>query len=350
MSICLRPSRRGTACAAIVAGTFLLTASALAPTYVADRLVKIPLAIEADTVHTGTAVLLDVAALAKGTLVVDPSVSVTVNQRVTVEDPSDADVVTLQSALQMTRDDRTGTAAIVNASVDRVTVDRRTSFALEEPVGSIQGSLDKPADPVVHQGLQFKFPFDTQKQSYPYFDTTLRESHDADFVGETELAELSVFQFHQEIPPTQISGTVTVPASMLGRDGAGQVTLKRFYGISRDLWIEPVSGAVVHVEQHYRQYLGTSVDDPQAITIIDVAPKLDAQSQIDQIAFANKYKNMILWGTVYGPMIGAGIGIVFLAVGIYLGVARGRRNDQNSLSETSGNPELVYCAVNSFSM
>lgn len=158
MSISLRPSRRDTACAAMMAGTFLLTASVLATTYAADRLVKIPLTIQADTVHTGTAELLDVAALAEGTLFVDPAVPITVNQRVTAQEPSDADVVTLQSALQMTRDDRTGTAAIVNASVDRVTVDRRTGFAVEEPIGAIQGNPDDPADPVAHDAPSSSFP------------------------------------------------------------------------------------------------------------------------------------------------------------------------------------------------
>lgn len=325
----------------MMAGTFLLTASVLATTYAADRLVKIPLTIQADTVHTGTAELLDVAALAEGTLFVDPAVPITVNQRVTAQEPSDADVVTLQSALQMTRDDRTGTAAIVNASVDRVTVDRRTGFAVEEPIGAIQGNPDDPADPVAHDGAQFKFPFDTQKQSYPYFDTTLRESHDVDFVGVDQLEGLPVYRFQQEIAPTQISGAVTLPASSMGREGAEQVTMNRFYGITREFWVEPVSGAIVNVAQHYQQYLGTDVDDPESVTIIDVAPRLDAQSQSEQIAFATKYKNLIQWGTMYGPMIGAGAGFVLLIGGVYLGVTSGRRGMSVNRSEMHKEPELV---------
>lgn len=331
MSIRLRPTRRGTACVLIAAGAFSLTASALTPTYVADNLVKIPLSIEAATVSTGTAELLDAAALAKGTLTVDANVPITVNQLVTVQEPSDADLVTLQSAMQMTRDDRSGQAAIVNASIDLVTVDRRTGSAVADPVGSIQSSSDKPADPVAHEGHQFKLPFGTQKQSYPYFDITLRESRDLEFVDEAELEGLPVYQFHQEIEPTLISGTVSVSASDLGRDGTDPVTLKRFYGITRDLWVEPVTGAVVQVEQHYRQYLGTDVNDPQAITIIDVVPNFDPQTLSEQVAFANKYKNLIQWGTVYGPAFGAVAGLLFLAGGIYLGVTSGRHRETPTL-------------------
>nr|WP_280763768.1 DUF3068 domain-containing protein [Prescottella agglutinans] len=325
MPIRLRPSRRSAACVSISVGGFLLTASTLIPTYAADSLVKIPLSIEAETVSTGTAELLDAAALVRGKLIVEQNVPITVNQRVTVQEPADVDVATLQSAIQMTRDDRKGSAAIVNASIDRSTVNRRTGLAVDDPIGSIQSSFGKPADPVAHEGLQFKFPFDTQKESYPYFDTALRASHDIDYAGEDELEGLPVYKFHQEIAPSEISGQVSMPASSWGREGSEQVTMKRFYGITRDLWVEPVSGAVVQVHQHYRQYLGTAVDDPQPITIIDVAPKLDAQTQSEQIAFASESKRTVQWATVYGPAIGAIVGIALLGGGICLGVTSARR-------------------------
>lgn len=330
----LHQTRRSVAFAAIAAGVSLLTASVLAPTYAANRLVKIPLSIEAETVSTGSAQLLDAAALLRGKLTIDRNVPITVIQRVTVQEPADDTVVTLQSAMQMTRDDRKGPEATVNASIDRSTVDRRTGLAVDDGVGSIQSTFGKPADPVVHDGLQFKFPFDTKRQAYPYFDTTLRESHDVDYIGEDELEGVPVYRFHQEIAPTEISGQVTMPASSWGRDGSAQLTMKRFYGITRDLWVEPVSGAVVQVQQHYRQYLGTSVDDPQSVTIIDVAPKLDAGTQSEQIAFANKYKRLIKWGTVYGPAIGAGAGVVLLVAGIYLGVTEGRRRSPAAIEPT----------------
>lgn len=135
MSIGARPTRRIVASLAVLIGAFLLTVSVLIPTYAVDRLVKIPLTVEADTVSTGTATLLDSTELMQGRLVLEDDVPITVNQRVTVEDPSDKDVVTLQSAIRMTRDDRSGTAAIVNASVDRSTLDRTTALPVDEPWG-----------------------------------------------------------------------------------------------------------------------------------------------------------------------------------------------------------------------
>jgi len=299
----------------------------LIPTYATDRLVKIPLTVEAATVSTGTATLLDSTELVKGRLVLEDDVPITVNQRVTVEDPSDEDVVTLQSAIRMTRDDRSGTAAIVNASVDRSTIDRTTALPVEEPVGSIQTEVGKAFVPVVHDGLQFKFPFDTQKQSYPYFDTTLKQSREVHFVEETELGGLRVYRFHQEVEPTQVGGGISLTASMWGRDGDAPLKLPRFYSITRDLWVEPVSGAVVQVEQHHRQFFAAKADDPQAVTLIDVTPRLDEQTQIEQIVFARKSKNLVLWGTVYAPIAAAVAGVALLASGIYLGVRTPRRDE-----------------------
>eukprot|EP01133_Synstelium_polycarpum_P022677 gene22678-27195_t len=244
MSPNLRPSRRRAACVAIAAAGFLLTISALAPTHAKGQLVKIPLSIDAATVSTGTAVLLDAAALAKGKLVVDSNVPITVQQRVTAEDPSGSDVVTLQSAVQMVRDDRVGSAAIVNASIDRSTVDRISAIPVEEPIGSIQTVMDKPAEVVAHEGLQFKFPFDTQKRTYPYFDSTLRDSYDANFIAEGEIEGVDVYNFRQEIAPVEIGTEITLPASSWGKPGTSPVSMKRFYGITRELSVEPISGAI----------------------------------------------------------------------------------------------------------
>lgn len=318
MSLNLRIFRYTTACVVIGIGSFLLSASVVVYTYTAGQLVKIPLSIDAATVSTGTAELLDIAALANGKLLVEPTVPITVSQRVSVQDPSNSEVVTLQSAVQMLRDDRSGTAAIVNASIDLLTVDRASGIALADPPGSIQTDMDRPAETVVHEGFQFKFPFATEKKSYPYFDTTLRASYDADFVGESDLEGVRIYQFRQEIEPVAIGSKFTLPASNWGRDGTDPVTMTRFYGITRDLSIEPVSGAIVQVQQHYKQYFGTSVDDPEAITIVDVAPRLDAATQHEQLERAITYRNLIQWGTVYGPLIGVFGGLLLVISGIYL--------------------------------
>ncbi|MGU3585956.1 DUF3068 domain-containing protein [Rhodococcus sp. C26F] len=327
MSIGARPTPCIVASLAVLIGAFLLTVSVLIPTYAVDRLVKIPLTVEADTVSTGTATLLDSTELMQGRLVLEDDVPITVNQRVTVEDPSDKDVVTLQSAIRMTRDDRSGTAAIVNASVDRSTLDRTTALPVDEPVGSLQTETGKVPEPVVHDGLQFKFPFDTQKQSYPYFDTTFKQSRDVHFVEETELDGLLVYRFRQEVEPTQVGGGISLPASVWGREGNGSLKLPRFYSITRDLWVEPVSGAVVQVEQHHRQFFAAKADDPEAVTLIDVTPRLDEQTQAEQIAFARTSKSLVLWGTVYAPIGAAVAGVALLASGIYLGVRTSRRDE-----------------------
>lgn len=91
--------------------------------------------------------------------------------------------------------------------------------------------------------------------------------------------------------------------------------MKRFYGITRELSVEPISGAIVQVQQHYRQYFATSALAPETITIIDVAPELDSQTQHEQIERAVMYRDQIRWGTDYGPAIGARSDCCFFLVG-----------------------------------
>ena len=86
--------------------------------YMAPQLVKTPLDVDSATVATGTATLLDTEALIQGVSKVDRDVPIRVLQQVTVEEPSDSNKITMQSAVLLQRDDRPGERGTVNATVD----------------------------------------------------------------------------------------------------------------------------------------------------------------------------------------------------------------------------------------
>ena len=315
-------SRRQVAvCTAVVVGSALLTGAVLIPTYAAPRIVKIPASVASTTIATGTAaVLVDIdAAIAKGHPIIDRNVPITVSQRVTSEEPTSSEVVTLQSARIVHRDDRTGEAGTVSATVERSSIDRTSSMPVAEPVGTIQRDPSKPPDAVVHDGLQFKFPFAVEQKSYPYFDADVRKSAAIDFVEETTLDGIRVYRFNQDIPPTDTGGKLTLPTSAWGISGDGQALLHRFYMASRDLWVEPVTGAVVDGAQHVKQVYARTIDDPEAVTIIDMNVRLDSETTETLIDQARTYKRLIEFGTRYGPMGAAILGIVLVATGVVVG-------------------------------
>ena len=137
-------------------GAFLVVAAILIPTYTVSALEKTPLDLEVTTVSTGTGSVLDARSLAAGRAVVDQNVPLTSQRFVTVEDPSDADIMTLQAGQTLRRTDKQADTGLLTATVDRVSIDRKTSMPVESPIGTIQVAGDKPAEEVAHTGLDRK--------------------------------------------------------------------------------------------------------------------------------------------------------------------------------------------------
>lgn len=327
MSNLLKP---GIGVALIGTGSFFLAASATMAFYMAPELVKTPLDVDSSTVATGVATLLDTEALVGGVLKVDHDVPIRVLQKVTVEEPSDSDKITMQSAVLLQRDDKAGPQATVNATVDRFTADRRTAIPFDDPVGSIQKYTDQPADEVSHDGLSLKFPFDVEPQAYPYFDTTARRSQAIQFAGEATFHDLDVYRFTQDIAPLDTGGKLSLPASYWGIDGTEEILMHRFYTARRELLVEPRTGAVVFGKQYVKQYYGRTADDPAAVTIVEMSPQLDTATVNDQVQRAVDSKRLIDLVEVYAPAALGITGLAALALGI--GVARARRHRADVLT------------------
>ncbi len=59
------------------------------------------------------------------------------------------------------------------------------------------------------EGLYFKFPFDTQKKTYQWWDGTLARPPRAKYVGEGTVKGMKVYKFEQVIEPIK-TGTIDV--------------------------------------------------------------------------------------------------------------------------------------------
>ena len=100
---------------------------------------------------------------------------------------------------------------LLSATIDRVSVNRKTSVP-DGKVHSIQfealpegGNLDDVSVDVPRQGFQYKFGFNVKKRPYLYFDTNTRTDNPANFVGETTLKGVKVYEFVSEVPETDLS-------------------------------------------------------------------------------------------------------------------------------------------------
>ncbi|OZC42657.1 hypothetical protein CH289_27050 [Rhodococcus sp. RS1C4] len=327
-------------------GAFLAASSATMAFYMAPQLVETPLDVDSATVATGTATLLDTEALIQGVSKIDRDVPIRVLQQVTVEEPSDSNKITMQSAVLLQRDDRPGERGTVNATVDRFTADRRTAMPMDDPIGSIQKYVDQPADQVTHDGLSLKFPFHVEQKSYPYFDTTARRSQEIEFAGETTLNGLDVYRFVQDIAPLDTGGKLSLPASYWGIDGDEEILMHRYYKARRELLVEPTTGAIVFGKQAVHQYYGRTADDPAAVTIVEMSPELDAATVDEQVQRAVESKRLVDWVEIYGPLSLGATGLVALTTGVVLLRRKGTEGHTDSTDEVDSSALHVYEEAN----
>lgn len=324
------PSRT-LACILVGLGAFLLAAALLIPTYTVGKLKKTPLDLEVTTIAEGTGDVLDAKSLAAGKAVVDTDVPLVAQRYVTVVDPSDADRITVQAGQTLRRTDKQGDTGLLTAVVDRVTLDRVTSMPIQDPIGTIQTDANKPAEEVEHTGLQYKWPFDAEQRSYPYFDLNSRSTQDIDFVEETEVNGMKVYHYSQKVGPVDLSKVVaaptnklSMPASTWGVEGGdAPVTMTRWYENERDVWVDPITGVVVKGQEQLHQYYARTADKPE-VTVLDVTLPFNEDTIEYQLQQAKDGQDKLaLFGRTV-PLVAGILGVIALIGGVVLGIRGGR--------------------------
>jgi hypothetical protein len=323
------PSRT-LACILVGLGAFLLAAALLIPTYTVGKLKKTPLDLEVTTVAEGTGDVLDAKSLTAGKAVVDTNVPLVAQRYVTVVDPSDADRITVQAGQTLRRTDKQGDTGLLTATVDTSTTDRVTAMPTEG-VSTIQVDANKPAEEVERDGLQYKWPFDGEQKSYPYYDLNARETSDINFVEETEINGQKVYHYNQTVGPVDLSKVVASPTNKLAlpadtwgvEGGAAPITMTRWYTNERDVWVDPTTGVVVKGQEQLYQYYARNADKPEVTVLKATLPFNEAtiEYQIDQAKDGADKLNT--FGRIV-PIVAGILGVIALIAGIFLGTRGGR--------------------------
>lgn len=224
---------------AIVLGVAMLVFAIALPTYVVPKGKVLPLDLVSTTGTPKTpGNLLDSGALAAGKPVGDnknkpeckgdnPQVSCFINKDLemqsqrftTAQEPSDKEVVTLEAGQTLFRTDKEEPKNLISASIDHVTLDRKTQMPVPDPTSSIElnaPALDAAANegkdeeveasvaPFTRPGITYQFPMGTDRKSYDYFDMQILKTQPIDYVGEEEQDGEKVYRFEQTVPPTEL--------------------------------------------------------------------------------------------------------------------------------------------------
>lgn len=217
----------------------------------------------------------------------------------------------------------------LSGTVDLVAFDRHTGEAVEWD-GSSSESSGETQSPAGFEGLYFKFPFDTQKTDYEFWDGTIDEATRAEYTGEDEVDGLPVYTFEQVIEPTK-TGEIEVPGDLVGSD-EDSVTADRIYSNVRTFSVEPTTGVIVIGGEDQDSYL--ELDGERVLTT--TAATLQYTDDNTQATVEEYSGRATLLGLVqtWVPIIGLIAGIVLIAVGafLHLGDRGGQRKAENTAS------------------
>lgn len=215
----------------------------------------------------------------------------------------------------------------LSANHDRVAFDARTGEAvnccghyLAAGAGLSTGKEQRDTSTPI-TGLYFKFPFDAQKQTYKFWDGSLKKSTDMKYQDTSEIQGLTVYRYEQVIKPTKVA-TLEAPASFFKIDKPGNVKLDEVYANTRTVWVEPQTGVVIRGQE--AQYVVARYQGKQVGTLVDATvgytPKTISDNVDEYAPLATQLKLVHFWLPLAGTIAGA---VLFL-IGVLL-LLRSRR-------------------------
>lgn len=292
--------RRFLAGGLVLVGAFLLTTALLALLWVPSQVKKTPLNVDSTTRLDGTVKLSGKASPVKVTSITradselstsDVTLFVGSTCAVLNEDGKAPDCVSAQDP-----DKR-----LVSASTDTFAADRRTGLAVAD--------FDAlPADAETKEGLINKFPFDTEKKTYPFWDGSAKKAVDAVFEGEEELEGLNTYKFRTQVK----NAPVEIAAGVKGT-----------YTDDKVMWIEPRTGSIMNQTEHR-----VLSQDGKPVVDLDIKFTDEQVSNNVKDGKANSSKLSMLTSTL--PLVAGLLGLLALAGGVIAHLSNRRREAQHS--------------------
>ncbi|MFI8239856.1 DUF3068 domain-containing protein [Streptomyces sp. NPDC085866] len=194
----------------------------------------------------------------------------------------------------------------------------------QDPVHATGESVD--GDPVKRDGIEFKWPFLTQKRDYEYFDAQTRTTSPIHYKGTRTFRGLKVYYFEQTIPWTKVAMPKTMPVEGITPESVAKTGTTRWYSTVRKFWVEPVTGAPVYGEELHKEELrgGTLLGGRAKVTAFAGDVKMREDYIEHTVALVEHNRTLVLLMTSYLPWGFLSLGLLLLALSLYL-EARGRR-------------------------
>jgi hypothetical protein len=300
----------------LAVGCFAVVLAVLAPTYIYRQLAVLPLDPQRGVTlvgHDATATVPDTTQPHFVRTVRGTDVTVT-NFVSAAPDGGDANTAVWLFATKVTA---TG-AGLVNARVERVSLDRHTSLPTNccgDRLISDEGTTD--GAPLTHTGYLL-WPFNTQPRDYQVWNLNLRRQVTSRYQGTETREGLTTYKFTTAVPRTK-TGTMSLPGAVFG-DPATTIVVDSMYTDTRTSWIEPNTGAVVAVHDDLTQeyaYQG------RTLTLLDA--KLDSLPNPASAGSLREPAVALPWLRERLSWVLAPVGVAMIALSVALRRRRTRR-------------------------
>lgn len=291
-------------------GAFLIVLAVVLPTWIVGQVVKFPLnEYQSATLAASNASYFSATSLTEKT---------GVNLQATYTIKGDGAAGTSSTAVWNEYSyvyDRTNHYA-VQQMTRRFAFDRKTGQLTMCCGANVNGDSS-----VQQRGLVgYVFPFGTKKQTYQVFDTTLNKPVPFPYAGTADVRGITTYKFTEDIAPTQVA-TQTVPGSLVGMSAAS-VTLPEFYEIHLTYYVDPVTGALVNVQEHQTMSLRNPSTGAQALLLFDADLKVTPSSLTTIVKLDTDGRSKLTQLTVILPLALGIAGVTALVSGLILGRRR----------------------------
>ncbi|WP_405654212.1 DUF3068 domain-containing protein [Streptomyces sp. RK9] len=324
--------------ASLVLLAFAVFCAAMSPLmrwYAFPRLAKIPPSQYQDAVlEAKDATLIDYSTMKaekvpKVTIVQTLKGNVEASEK--IEKSADRDVV-VWDALSYVQDSK---GKMVSKIPERYIFDAHS----QEPVHATGEMVD--GDPVKREGIEFKWPFLTEKRDYEYFDAQARITRPIHYKGTRTFRGVKVYYFEQTIPWTKVPFPKTMPVKDITPESLAKTGTTRWYTTVRKFWVEPTTGAPVYGEEIQRNELrgGTLLGDRDRLTVFAGHVKMREDYIKSTVDLVKSQRVLVLLLTSYLPWGFLGLGGLLLALSLWLEARSRRPGDPAPAAEAEPEPQ-----------
>ncbi|TLS40937.1 DUF3068 domain-containing protein [Streptomyces montanus] len=208
----------------------------------------------------------------------------------------------------------------------------------QEPVHATGEMVD--GDPVRREGIEFKWPFLTEKRDYEYFDAQARITAPIHYKGTQDFRGVSVYYFEQTIPWTKVPFPKAMPVKGITPESVAKTGTTRWYTTVRKFWVEPVTGAPVYGEEIHQEELrgGTLLGGRDKVTAFSGHVKIREDYIESTVDLVKSQRLLVLSLTTYLPWGLLVLGVALLSLSLYLEARSRRPGDPSPTQERDPEP------------